>query len=57
MTIDELRGELERMKKRSRDFPEFDEQIEHGTADSLLLEYIGDREVTKLFLAIPKWYG
>jgi len=34
-----------------------DEEIAHGTADDLLLEYINDKEVKKAFNLIDKWYA
>lgn len=34
-----------------------DEEIAHSRADRLLLEYIGDEEVTAAFDAINKWYA
>jgi hypothetical protein len=34
-----------------------DEEIAHGRADEMLLEYIGDPEITEAFNNIPKWYA
>ena len=34
-----------------------DKEADHSMADSLLLEYIGDPEITKAFDAIEKWYA
>jgi hypothetical protein len=34
-----------------------DQEYVHVCADKLLLEYIGDQEVTDLFDAIDKWYA
>jgi hypothetical protein len=34
-----------------------DEEIAHGNADRLLLEFINDPEVTEAWENIPKWYA
>lgn len=34
-----------------------DEEVDHARADALLLEYIGDNEVTEAFDSINKWYA
>lgn len=51
MTIEEL---IERL--RSWHGPQ-DEEVAHGAADRLLLEYINDPRVTEAFEAIEKWYA
>lgn len=35
----------------------FDPERDHKTADSLLLEYINDTEITSAFDEIEKWYA
>ncbi len=56
MTIRKLKEKLKGILERSK-LPGFDQEAEHGKADSLLLECIGNLEVEKLFHAIPKWYA
>jgi hypothetical protein len=34
-----------------------DEEIAHGNADRLLLEYINEAEVTEAWENIPKWFA
>ena len=51
MTIEELRDKLRSIVDKGDD-PEGD----HIDADRLLLKYINDRRVTKLFRSIHKWY-
>jgi len=34
-----------------------DKEADHLMADTLLLEYIGDTEITEAFDAIGKWYA
>lgn len=34
-----------------------DPEASHSEADKALLDYIGDKEVTKLFDDIKKWYA
>lgn len=36
---------------------EGDPECVHGIADDLLLDFIGDDEVTEAFEAIDKWYA
>jgi hypothetical protein len=48
---DELLAELRKLTKGG------DEEINHCRADSLLLEFIDDPEVTEAFDAIDKWYA
>ena len=58
MTIEELRQKL------METFPEameedifFGRAAAHMAADQLLLEFIGDEEVTRIFDAAEKWYS
>lgn len=37
--------------------PDRDSEACHQQADDLLLEYIGDREITEAFMAIERWYA
>jgi hypothetical protein len=53
VTIKELRDRLREIAERPLNDPE----ISHGEADDLLIEYIGDEEVSKLFNKIEKWYA
>ena len=34
-----------------------DEEVDHGNADDLLLEYIDDNEITEAFNSVDKWYA
>lgn len=34
-----------------------DKEANHSTADSLLLRYIDDAEITKAYTRIKKWYA
>jgi hypothetical protein len=34
-----------------------DQEIDHATADELLLQYIGDKKVSQIFNDIDKWYA
>lgn len=60
-----MTDELELLKSKLRDIvrrqenedPDSDPEIDHATADELLLEYINDSEVSELFESIHKWYG
>lgn len=52
MTIEELKEKLKEIKKTGGDCED-----DHACADKLLLEFIGDVEVTELFNAIEKWYA
>lgn len=53
MRIEDLRDALAEISQRKSGDPEGD----HRQADELLLEYIGDREVERLFDLIRKWYS
>lgn len=50
MTLDELQDQLRALIDHG------DPVEDHSTADRLLLEYIGDDEVTKAFERIDKFY-
>lgn len=52
MTKQELIEKLRNIQKNN-----FDLESNHGDADDLLLEYIDDKEVTKAFNDIDKWYA
>ena len=57
-----MTDELELLKSKLRDIirsqetGDFDTEMDHVTADELLLEYINDSEVSELFNSIHKWY-
>lgn len=34
-----------------------DPERSHGEADSLLIQYIGDKDIAKAFDKLEKWYG
>lgn len=53
MTIQELRAELKAIEARESCDPEKD----HNDADNLLLKYINDDEVDRLFNSIEMWYA
>lgn len=58
MTKDELLKALKEINDRQYfdlGFTDCDE--DHQEADKLLLEFINDEEVTKIFLDIEKWYA
>lgn len=40
-----------------RECVEWDEETAHLHADSALLEFIGDKEITRAFDNIKKWYA
>jgi len=48
-----LRARLRAEVKAAGDHPDFESL--HGTADALLLQFIGDRAVTKLHRKVAKW--
>lgn len=56
VTLAELKKSLEEILARSK-VGGYDEEGEHSKADWLLLEYIGDEEVSRVFSSIPRWYG
>lgn len=58
MNKDELLEALEEIRNRQR-FPEYVNTCEedHFEADGLLLKYIDDVRITKLFNQIEKWYA
>lgn len=47
-----LLRELRKLQGEDRD-----SEACHQQADDLLLEYIGDREITEAFKAIERWYS
>lgn len=51
--LETLRDELKKLAEKVNFVPEGD----HVEADKLLLEYINDPEVTRLFNEIEKWYA
>ena len=53
MTLDELKAGLTEIATRNGGDPESD----HLQADSLLIDYINDPEVERLFDSINKWYS
>lgn len=55
MTIDELIAKLKAIRNRS--IADSDEETDHYEADQLLLEYIGDKKVSRAYNAIDKWYS
>jgi len=52
MTVEELRKLL---YEKSKD--DTDRECRHSDMDELLLEYINDEEVTKIFNETEKWYA
>lgn len=53
MTLEELKEKLKAIIDRQSNR---DTERDHIEADGLLLEYINDEEVTRLFEEIEKWY-
>ncbi len=53
MTNRNLIEKLEELKKN----PPGDTEIIHMAADNLLLDYINDKEVSKIFVSLDKWYA
>jgi hypothetical protein len=53
MTIEELRQKLDEIAIIGGRDPE----VEHSAADELLVRYINDPEVTKIYGDIEKWYA
>jgi hypothetical protein len=49
-----IKSDIE-LKNRVGDFPDL--EISHKVADNLLLDYINDKDVTKAFNNIEKWYS
>ena len=52
MTLDELRDAL--LALRNSDY---DPECDHGTAEGLLLQYIGDEAVTAIYDSFTFWYA
>lgn len=50
MTKEELLKEFKKLRK-------FDTETAHFKADELLLQYINDTEITKVFDKLEKWYA
>lgn len=40
-----------------RELSGYDKETDHMMADSWLLEYIGDKEITRAFDDVRKWYA
>lgn len=59
MTIEELRNALRHSSEavRTTSFGSVDVEADHARQDELLLEYINDPEVTKIFEDSEKWYA
>lgn len=53
MNIQELKEKLEVIKARGGR----DKEADHGDADNLLLEFVGDEKITKIYNDIEKWYA
>ena len=53
MTIEELRQKLQEIKNNAG----ADVEGQHSDADRLLIKYINDAQVTKIFDDIEKWYA
>ncbi len=53
MTIEELRSKLQALA----DDDDEDNESFHMKADQLLLDFIGDEQVTTLFNEADKWYS
>lgn len=56
MFKEELIARLKVLAQKTEDGLE-EQDIDHPEADRLLLEFIGDEEVTRLFNTIEKWYA
>ena len=52
MTVNELKQKLTEAEDKLPDF-----EVVHGRQDDLLLEFVGDEEVTKIFNRTTKWYA
>lgn len=53
MTRESLLSQLVMLAARSGEDPE----RAHSEADDLLLEYIGDEEITEIWNQVEKWYS
>ena len=47
----------EELIKKLRDCNSGDIEIDHGTADDLLIEYIDDKDITDAYNEVHKWYA
>ena len=47
----------ELLEKLNRLSESGDSESAHVEADSLVLEYIGDKEITEAFLKLERWYA
>ena len=47
---------LRRLEDLAND-PRDDPEVQHSEADELLLQYIGDAEITAAFLKLKRWYS
>ena len=43
--------------KQLRQLQDADQEIVHEMADSVLLDYIGDKGIRRLYDKVPKWYA
>ena len=57
MTLEELRAELQQMVDQEEGSGYPDLEVQHMRADALLIKYIGDPEVARLFDELGKWYA
>ncbi len=56
MTKAKLREELLKIKEKPETW-NYDTENRHSEADTLLLKYIHDKEVTAIYESIDKWYA
>ena len=47
----------ETLLKNLRELHGYDKETDHMLADSWLLEFIGDKEITQVFDDVKKWYA
>lgn len=57
MDRSELLEKLRQLQNGTLRLGERDPEIQHSQADDLLLEFIGDEEVSAVYEAIPRWYS
>lgn len=55
MTKQELIEALKEIKESQNKF--IDQECDHIKADELLLQYINDENITRIFESIDKWYA
>lgn len=48
---------IKKLKNMQVDNPDDDKEGWHERADSLLLEYLNDDEISEAFRGVPKWYS